>query len=109
MLLEYIEQEAVPYMQHELEQGHILEAFVKTWENYAMIAKMMHRLFVYLDKFFLKGKKLIGPIALDIFYAHMSQSVKDSLRAALMEEFTRDRNGNVVDRQLIEKVIKTYV
>lgn len=39
----------------------------------------------------------------------MSQSCKDQLRNAILEEFTRDRNGNVVDRQLMTRVIKTYV
>jgi hypothetical protein len=44
-----------------------------------------------------------------MFYSAISQSVKDSMRNEIMGEFTKDRNRNVVDKPLVQKVVRLYV
>ena len=39
----------------------------------------------------------------------MSQSTKDSMRNEILNEFTKDRNKNVVDKPLVQKVVRLYV
>lgn len=58
--MNYVEREVVPQMTNTRGQGNIMTSFCEAYDNYALLAKMMHRVFVYLDKFFLKGKKQIG-------------------------------------------------
>lgn len=100
-LLDYVEQDVVPHLCACLDQGHILEGLIKSWENFAMLSYMMKRMFSYLDRFYLRNEKKLGQRALEIFYQHISQSVKDSMRSEIMNEFTKDRNQNVVDKSLV--------
>ena len=60
ILLDYVESDGVPQLEQCLDQGRILEGLIKYWENYAMLAYMMKRIFSYLDRFFLRSsnKKL---------------------------------------------------
>lgn len=77
-----------------------------------MVAKMVHRMFYYLDRFYLRNNKkhdkLTGGVALELFYTAMTPSVQESIRDAIQEEFTKDRNGQVVDKDLMRRVVQTY-
>jgi hypothetical protein len=75
-----------------------------------MVAKMLHRMFSYLDRYYLKdaNKKKTGPVAIEMFFNAMTQSAKETIRHAIQQEFTKDRNGNVVDKDLMKRVVQTY-
>ena len=44
----------LPYVKAQTAQGHIMQAFIKVWHDFAMVTKMMERVFGYLDRFYLK-------------------------------------------------------
>lgn len=50
-----------------------------------MVAKMLHRMFSYLDRFYLKdaNKKKTGAVAIEMFFNAMTQSAKETIRHAI--------------------------
>lgn len=76
-----------------------------------MLAKLMDRMFDYLNRYFLKNQNLksIGITAMEIFVNKCYEQVKDSLRNQLLAVFTQDRNGKDADESQLAAVIKTYV
>lgn len=55
IIKQYIEQEALVYIREHAEKGELLNAFVKTWDNFAMLSKLMDRMFDYLNRYYLKN------------------------------------------------------
>lgn len=76
-----------------------------------MVAKLLDRCFDYLNRFYLKGKnhEFLGVTAMKIFIANCFDKVKDPLRLKVLETFTKDRNGDIADKEMLEKIIKCYV
>ena len=68
-----------------MERGHVLESFIKQWEDYTLVAKMVNRIFYYLDRYYLKegNRKKTGAVALDLFFSAMTQSAKEKIRDAI--------------------------
>ena len=53
-LTTYVRTSMLPYVKAQTAQGHIMQAFIKVWHDFAMVTKMMERVFGYLDRFYLK-------------------------------------------------------
>ena len=62
IIREYLKNEALIYIKRHQEQGNIITAFIKQWDNFAMLAKLMDRMFDYLNRYYLKNQslKLLG-------------------------------------------------
>lgn len=60
----------------------LLPAFVKIFDNFAMLSKLMDRMFEYLNRYFLKNQalKMLGVTAMELFVAKCYEKVKDPLR-----------------------------
>lgn len=108
---DYIQNEALRLIKQRQDQGQLIEGFLKAFDNYAMLAKLMDRMFDYLNRYFLKNQNLksIGITAMEIFVSKCYEQVKDSLRNQLLNVFTQDRNGKDADESQLAAVIKTYV
>lgn len=67
-----------------------------------MVAKLLDRVFDYLNRYYLKGKgekaEFLGVTAMKIFIQNCYEPIKVSLRDKVLETFTKDRNGNVADK-----------
>lgn len=88
-----------------------METFLKCYEDYVMVAKLLDRGFDYLNRYHLKakGQELLGVTSIQIFIDNLYKPSRDSLRVKILETFSQDRNGSVADKQLLEKLIKCYV
>ena len=63
----YLKEDAIQYINsHKYE---FLEAFVKVWEDFTMFAKMLDKMFDYLNRYFLKNQSMstLGQSALKSF------------------------------------------
>lgn len=90
----------LPYIRAKQNTGDIMPAFIKSFDDYAMVAKLLDRCFDYLNRFYLKGKnhEFLGVTAMKIFIANCFDKVKEPLGLKVLETFTKDRNGNIADK-----------
>lgn len=111
IMKEYIEKEALVYIRKGQGQNDLLNAFVKAWDNFAMLSKLMDRMFDYLNRYYLKNQalKLLGVTSMELFINKCYEQVKEPLRAKVLQAFTDDRNGNLADKHLLVRVIQCYV
>jgi len=75
-----------------------MKAYLKIWSDYAMLIKLLDRMFDYLNRYYLKNQsmKMLGVTALEIFNQNFYLEVKDAFRTELLLNFTKDRNGDIV-------------
>lgn len=56
-----------------------MHAFLKSYEDYAMVAKLLDRVFDYLNRYYLKGKgdkaEFLGVTAMKIFIKHCYEPI----------------------------------
>ncbi len=102
----YIKKDALAYI-NSRPKVEFLEAFVKVWENYTMFAKLLDKMFDYLNRYFLKNQSMssLGQTALKKFNELFYPKIKETLRELLMQNISKDRNGETVKRQVLKKVI----
>ena len=76
-----------------------------------MVAKLMERVFEFLDRFYLKNEKkdFLGVTAMKIFIEYCYTGIKNKLLTAVKHQFELDRNGTAVDQELLQRVIKCFV
>lgn len=83
------------------------------WTSYTTFAKLMLRLFEFLDRFHLKHRdeQLLGDRALSIVNTEciLDSQVLEPLRKEIIDKFRQDRNRNVIDRYLLRKVTDVFV
>ena len=57
-----------------------MESFLKCYEDYTMVAKLLDRVFDYLNRYYLKGKgnnaEFLGVTAMKIFIAQFYELAK---------------------------------
>ena len=56
-----------------------------------------------------RGLKKLSGAALELFNESLYGSIKEQLRKELIITFINDRNGDVVDRELMRDVVQCYV
>ena len=52
---DYITNEALRLIKQRQDQGQLIEGYLKAFDNYAMLAKLMDRMFDYLNRYYLKN------------------------------------------------------
>ena len=90
---------------------NLIKAFVKQWSNFNMFAKCLERMFTYLNRYYLKNQsmKSLGQHALQHFNDIYFSAIKDDLLKAVLDEISKDRNNEIVERPTLKKAIKCYV
>ena len=90
-----------------------MKAYLKVWSDYAMLVGLMNKMFNYLNSHYLNnvvhGFKLLSVTALDIFEKNFYSEVKDAFRTELFLNFTKDRNGEKVEKELMREVVTYFV
>lgn len=75
-----------------------------------MFSKLMDRMFDYLNRYYLKNQSLktLGVTSLDLFNKNFYEQIKLSFQSELLITFTKDRNGDVVDRNVMTRAVNCY-
>lgn len=110
IIADYVEEQALPYTLGK-KGTQLLEAWVEQWNNYTIFCKLLNRMFDYLNRYYLKNQSMnsLGVTSLKHFVSHFYERVKQDLLKALLEELTKDRNGEIINQDCIKAAIKTYV
>jgi len=85
-LEEYINQIAHSYMRQQPKEQY-LQAFVKIWTDYNMYAKLLDKMFDYLNRYFLKNQsmKSLGQTALVKYNELFYERIKVELREVILD------------------------
>jgi len=76
-----------------------------------MLAKLLDRMFDYLNRYYLKNQSLaaLGITALNEFNQTFYKEVKETFRNEVLLNFTKDRNGDIVDTELVRDAVRCFV
>ena len=88
-----------------------MKVYLKVWSDYAMLVGLMVKMFNYLNRFYVINNSLskLGVTALEIFNQNFYIEVKDAFRTELFLNFTKDRNGEKVEKDLMRDAVKCFV
>jgi len=88
-----------------------MKTYLKVWSDYAILVGLMEKMFNYLNKFYVKNVSLpmLSVTALEIFNKNFYIEVKDAFRTELFLNFTKDRNGEKVEKDLMRDAVKCFV
>ncbi len=89
----------------------LLKEFVRQWNNYTILVHFMRKMFNYLDRYYLKNSSLqsLAMAALCYFRDLCFNDIQEKVKNALIEQITKDRNGEYVDWDLLKRAIAVYV
>ena len=107
----YLLEVAVPQVNEKRGTSGVMTAYLKIWDNFAMLTKLLDRMFDYLNRYYLKNQslKILGVTALEQFNQIFYNEVKDSFRTEVLLNFTKDRNGDIVNKDLLRDAVKCFV
>ena len=106
----YIVDHLIPFTKGK--QGEqMLEAFVKCWQNFSMFSKLMEKMFDYLNRYYLKNQCLpqLGEKCMSYYKDIYYDRQKNELRTAVLLQITKDRKGQVINRETVKKALQCYV
>lgn len=106
----YIVDELLPYTKGK--QGErMLEAYVKCYENFTIYAKLLDRMFDYLNRYYLKNQCLpsLGEKCMSYYKTIYYERQKHELRTAVLQQITKDRRGEIINKEVLKKAIGCYV
>mmetsp|Transcript_9320 Transcript_9320/g.26748 ORF Transcript_9320/g.26748 Transcript_9320/m.26748 type:complete len:561 (-) Transcript_9320:1059-2741(-) len=89
----------------------MLHEFAKRWKNHKLLVRQMWKLFVYLDRFYIKRVSALPLKAVGVqrFELAVFNQVKDDVRAGVLGLIEKEREGEQVDRELLKSVINVFV
>ena len=107
----YLLEVAVPQVNEKRGTSGVMTAYLKIWDNFAMLTKLLDRMFDYLNRYYLKNQslKILGVTALEQFNQIFYNEVKDSFRTEVLLNLTKDRNGDIVNKDLLRDAVKCFV
>jgi len=85
----------------------MLKELVRRWENHKLMIRFLSHVFKYLDRFYVKRLSLpeLADVGSQSFHEIVFNAVKRDVRTAILELIRREREGEMVDRELIKKVV----
>jgi cullin 1 len=109
-LQDHISKTIVPRLQN-LKEEILLQAFVKQWNNYTILVHFMRKMFNYLDRYYLKNTNMqaLAMSSLQFFKEKCFTVLQDNLRQAVLNQITKDRDGEQVDWDLLKSSISAFV
>ena len=89
----------------------LLENLVNVWGKFVIFAKSIDRAFDYLNRYFLRNSNmpLVGHRCLQIFKDEVYNEMKEHIKEAILEQITRDRNGEQIQKEIVKKSIQVFV
>ncbi|KAJ4466476.1 Cullin [Lentinula edodes] len=103
-----------------LQDEELLRYYATEWDRYTTGANFLNRLFIYLNRYWVKrerdeGKKTVYQVytlALAQWKQHFFVPIQQDnikLAGALLRLIERQRNGEVIDQGLVKKVVLSFV
>ncbi|CDW78925.1 cullin-1-like isoform 1 [Stylonychia lemnae] len=105
----YLSQNVLQELQ-KLHNDELLEALNTRWINHEIMVKWMQRFFQYLDRFYVQINS-ITPLrdqGFKIFKGVIFQPLISQITDAILENIRREREGELVDVDLLKKTIEIY-
>jgi len=89
----------------------MLQEFAKRWKNHKLLVRQMWKLFVYLDRFYIKRVSALPLKAVGVqkFEQVVFNAVKDDVRSGVLSLIEKEREGDQVDRDLLKSVVNVFV
>lgn len=87
----------------------LLAAVARYWEKFTILALWMHRVFQYLDRFFLAagtGRQSLLSIAVQIHAERAYALHEEPIVKAVLDEINKERDGFPVDVEMLRKVVE---
>lgn len=102
-----------------LSEEALLRYYATEWDRYTTGANFVHRLFAYLNRYWVKREKDEGHkyvytvyiLALVQWKEHMFRYIqqKGRLVQALLKQIEKQRNGEIIEASLVKKVVDSLV
>jgi hypothetical protein len=106
----YLTEVAAPQMIKNTATAGVLVAYLKEWNSYAFLIGLLQRMFSSLNTVYLKnsGRGSLGTTALDLFNQVFYNQFRDIFREGVFIHFTKDRNGEIIDKDELRKYVKCF-
>lgn len=81
--------------------------YIRQWRNYTIFIYSLNKVMQYLDRFHLKnqGDLSLTETSLNLFRDKIFQNRLNDLRKAALAEIKKDREGQLVDKDLIKSAV----
>ncbi|XP_057485719.1 cullin-1-like isoform X2 [Actinidia eriantha] len=107
---DYTSSKVLPYLREKKDED-LLQELVKRWKNLKVMMRWLSRFLHYLDRYFIRRKKLpsLNATSLLIFYELVHGEMNDQVRDSVISMIHREREGEPIDQALVKNVLDIYV
>ncbi len=96
-----------------VQNNELLQNLVTVWSSHTTAFKMIKDILMYMDKTYVVPRKKLPVyhLALSLFKEHIAYhpDIRDRLRLVLLEEITMERQGCIIDRNLLKSVLNMLI
>ena len=88
----------------------MVELYVQCQKNFLMFSALLCRMFEYLNKYYIKLKNLaeLGEKCMTLYKTLYFEGQKNEIREAVLLQITKDRKGQIVDKETLKMALKYY-
>jgi cullin 1 len=106
----YLQVKVLQSLKSKLDE-FLLREFVQRGENHQLMNKWCTKFFIYLDRYHVKYQQLptLNDAGMKKYKQIVYDSVKKDVTASILRMIKEEREGNVVDRDLIKRCVDIYV
>mmetsp|Transcript_23625 Transcript_23625/g.59511 ORF Transcript_23625/g.59511 Transcript_23625/m.59511 type:complete len:541 (-) Transcript_23625:36-1658(-) len=105
-----LERHILPRLSGKVDQQLLVE-YSKAWDSYRVFLRWMKRVFQYLDRFYVRRLSLrsLEETGFENFRSEIFDKMSNSIKREVLAMIRRDRDGQVIDASLLQKVITIYL
>ena len=109
---DYLNRKVLPAIRNKGSSGGVplLQELKFRWENHTIMNKWYSKFFTYLDRFYVKHHSLpsLSQAGLTAFKDHIYEHVKVGAKDAIIELINKERDGEIIKKDLILNTVKLY-
>ena len=89
----------------------LLTEWVRRWNDHLLMKRWLVALFLYLDRFYVKRTrvKTLNECAMHKYKTLVFDASKQRVTSAILDCIERERNGESIDRSLIQQSLSIYI
>lgn len=89
----------------------LIRAYVECWTDYTLYAKLMDKMFDYLNRYYLKNNNmpLLGDRCLRMFHEEFFIKHKGTIIEAVLQQISRDRDNDEINLENLKITLQSYV
>ncbi|GAA0159572.1 ubiquitin-protein ligase [Lithospermum erythrorhizon] len=109
-LSHYISVKVLPSLRGKADEV-LLQELLKQWNNYKIMTYWLSRFFHYLERSFIKVRKLLTLKETShlVFYELVYGEINDLIRGAVISMIRNEREGREIDQALVKNVLHIYI